>query len=209
MALSKIDIANMLTGVTPVANGGTGLASGTTDQFLKFTGSTTVASAAVPSGLTGAQTFRPTGNTTVTTGADTLITNWEEIDEPAGQGVIGSSVSHSAGTFTIAATGIWLVTTQAKFEMTTTNRYFGLNISYTTDAWSSTQSATNPSGSSYRDSGTYYQGDGGSVQMIDVTDTTNYQVRLNGSCEQTNGAEVTGSSASTQSWVQFLRLGDT
>jgi hypothetical protein len=103
MALSKIDIANMLTGVTPVANGGTGLASGTTDQFLKFTGSTTVASAAVPSGLTGAQTFRPTGNTTVTTGADTLITNWEEIDEPAGQGVIGSSVSHSSGTFTIAA----------------------------------------------------------------------------------------------------------
>jgi len=209
MALSKIDIANMLTGVTPVANGGTGLASGTTDQFLKFTGSTTVASAAVPSGLTGAQTFRPTGNTTVTTGADTLITNWEEIDEPAGQGVIGSSVSHSSGTFTIAATGIWLVTTGAKFQMTTTNRYFGLNIQYTTDAWSSTQSATNPSGSAYRDSGTYYQGDGGSVQMIDVTDTTNYQVRLNGSCEQTNGAEVTGSSASTQSWVQFLRLGDT
>lgn len=46
MALSKIDIANMLTGIAPVANGGTGLASGTTDQFLKFTGSTTLASAA-------------------------------------------------------------------------------------------------------------------------------------------------------------------
>jgi hypothetical protein len=46
MALSKIDVANMLTGATPVANGGTGLTSGTTDQFLKFTGSTTLASAA-------------------------------------------------------------------------------------------------------------------------------------------------------------------
>ena len=46
MALSKIDVANMLTGATPVANGGTGIASGTSGQFLKFTGSTTLASAA-------------------------------------------------------------------------------------------------------------------------------------------------------------------
>ena len=46
MALSKIDVANMLTGATPVANGGTGISSGTSGQFLKFTGSTTLASAA-------------------------------------------------------------------------------------------------------------------------------------------------------------------
>ena len=51
MALSKIDVANMLTGATPVANGGTGLSSGTTNQFLKFTGSTTLASAADNSGI--------------------------------------------------------------------------------------------------------------------------------------------------------------
>ena len=50
MALSKIDVANMVTGATPVANGGTGLASGTSGQFLKFTGSTTVASSAVSAG---------------------------------------------------------------------------------------------------------------------------------------------------------------
>jgi len=71
MALSKIDVSKMITGVTPLTNGGTGgtsipatnlasgvtgtlpvgsggtgLTSGTTDQFLKFTGSTTLASAA-------------------------------------------------------------------------------------------------------------------------------------------------------------------
>ena len=49
MALSKIDIANMLTGVAPVANGGTGVSSGTTGQFLKFTGTTTLASGAAGS----------------------------------------------------------------------------------------------------------------------------------------------------------------
>ena len=54
MALSKIDVANRLTGEVPnanvatigVAKGGTGLTSGTSGQFLKFTGSTTLASAA-------------------------------------------------------------------------------------------------------------------------------------------------------------------
>lgn len=76
MALSKIDVSKMITGVTPltnggtggtsipatnlasgvtgtlpVASGGTGLTSGTTDQFLKFTGTTTVASSAL--GATG------------------------------------------------------------------------------------------------------------------------------------------------------------
>ena len=51
MALSKIDVANMLTGATPVANGGTGLSSGTTNQFLRFTGSTTLASAADNAGI--------------------------------------------------------------------------------------------------------------------------------------------------------------
>ena len=50
MALSKIDIANMVTGATPVANGGTGLTSGTSGQFLKFTGSTTLASTALSAG---------------------------------------------------------------------------------------------------------------------------------------------------------------
>ena len=70
MALSKIDVSKMITGVTPLTNGGTGgtsipatnlasgvtgtlpvgnggigIASGTTDQFLKFTGTTTLASA--------------------------------------------------------------------------------------------------------------------------------------------------------------------
>jgi hypothetical protein len=50
MALSKIDVANMLTGATPVANGGTALTSGTSGQFLKFTGSTTLASTALSAG---------------------------------------------------------------------------------------------------------------------------------------------------------------
>jgi len=54
MAFATIDMTKGITGVTPTANlptipvtkGGTNLTSGTTDQFLKFTGTTTLASAA-------------------------------------------------------------------------------------------------------------------------------------------------------------------
>jgi len=35
MALSKIDVANMLTGTTPVANGGTGASSFTKGKVLR------------------------------------------------------------------------------------------------------------------------------------------------------------------------------
>ena len=53
MAFATIDMTKGITGVTPTANlptipvtkGGTNLTSGTTDQFLKFTGTTTIASA--------------------------------------------------------------------------------------------------------------------------------------------------------------------
>tara|TARA_Y100001937_G_scaffold49519_1_gene68958 strand:- start:182 stop:763 length:582 start_codon:yes stop_codon:yes gene_type:complete len=44
MAFATIDVTKGITGTIPVANGGTGVASGTTGQFLKFTGSTTLAS---------------------------------------------------------------------------------------------------------------------------------------------------------------------
>ena len=46
MSKTTIPLGTGVTGTLAVNNGGTGLASGTTNQFLKFTGSTTLASAA-------------------------------------------------------------------------------------------------------------------------------------------------------------------
>ena len=59
MAFATIDLTKGITGSIPTANlptipvtkGGTNLTSGTTDQFLKFTGSTTLASAADNAGI--------------------------------------------------------------------------------------------------------------------------------------------------------------
>jgi hypothetical protein len=75
MAFATIDVTKGITGTIPVANGGTGLASGTTGEFLKFTGSTTIASAAQAAGgkigqivSSSAQNY---GNTTSTSFVDT------------------------------------------------------------------------------------------------------------------------------------------
>ena len=50
MAFATIDVTKGITGTIPVANGGTGLTSGTTDQILKFTGTTTLASSSISTG---------------------------------------------------------------------------------------------------------------------------------------------------------------
>lgn len=73
-----VNLASNTTGTLGVANGGTGLASGTSGQFLKFTGSTTVASAAVDAGISVAGQFRLT--TGFTGSANPITSNWEEVD---------------------------------------------------------------------------------------------------------------------------------
>ena len=46
----SIDLTSKVTGALPVGNGGTGITSGTSGQYLKFTVSTTTASSAVDAG---------------------------------------------------------------------------------------------------------------------------------------------------------------
>ena len=87
MALSKIDVANMLTGEVPnanvatvgVAKGGTGLRSGTSGQFLKFTGSTTLASTAISTGKIG-QVIEGDVTTHTTVSSTSYVDVWNPLD---------------------------------------------------------------------------------------------------------------------------------
>ena len=106
MPLSKIDVSKMITGVTPLTNGGTGgtsipatnLASGvtgtlpvgsggtgltscTTDQILKFTGTTTLASAAEAAGGKILQVQKFTTSGTVTSVTTDSYTTTEVTDQ--------------------------------------------------------------------------------------------------------------------------------
>jgi hypothetical protein len=74
----SINLATNTTGTLGVANGGTGLTSGTTDQFLKFTGTTTIASAADNAGKV-LQVKSAYSSATVAT-ASTSFTHFSGID---------------------------------------------------------------------------------------------------------------------------------
>ena len=111
MALSKIDVANMLTGATPVANGGTGLASGTSGQFLKFTGSTTLASTAVTQGITEADMFVMASTyDSGSSGNKTFTNEFSRVanDTPGRIGT-GISLDTSNGKYTFGSTGVYLI----------------------------------------------------------------------------------------------------
>ena len=83
-ATTFVNAASNVTGTLPVPNGGTGLTSGTTDQILKFTGSTTLASAAEAAGGKVGQviyaesnnpsTISSTSTSYITTGITVTIT---------------------------------------------------------------------------------------------------------------------------------------
>ena len=77
-SIPATNLASGVTGTLPVASGGTGLTSGTTDQFLKFTGSTTLASAADNQGVAMANAWRL--SSALAGAADPITSNWEEID---------------------------------------------------------------------------------------------------------------------------------
>jgi len=74
----SINLATNTTGTLGVANGGTGLTSGTSGQFLKFTGSTTVASAAAGKVLQ-VVTATTDSNTTTTSGSWATVSSFPEV----------------------------------------------------------------------------------------------------------------------------------
>ena len=90
MALSKIDIENMVTGELTTTNGGSGATS--------FT-----------AGITVGDNWRQNSNTSISSGENFLTANWERTDQN-GAGQIGTALSQSSGIFTFPSTGIYYVT---------------------------------------------------------------------------------------------------
>ena len=200
-ATTFVNAASNVTGTLPVPNGGTGLASGTTDQFLKFTGSTTVASAAVSAGITESDMWRVTAD--FSGSANPIASNLERVDD-ASFGKLGTGMTNSSGTFSFPTTGIYLVRFVAFQYTDNAADYVSIKINVTIN------------NSSYD---TYSQGiaqmypvdafsQGQSSAMIDVTDVSNVKVRFEIDQADT-GNVIRGNSDYNRTWFEFTRLGDT
>ena len=206
MALSKIDVANMVTGATPVANGGTGLTSGTSGQFLKFTGTTTLASNAVTSGLTEVDTWRLT---TSFTGNDDWA-NMERVDTDA-SGHIGTGLSNSGAIFSFPSTGYYLLQVQANFyksssgqRLVGTEIYFTTNnSSYTSVGWSRTTVA-DETGASENNYTSVSQD-----KLFDITDIGNQKFKIYSLTNGDSGVTTKGDTNDHISGFTIMKLGDT
>jgi hypothetical protein len=188
MALSKIDVANMLTGATPVANGGTALTSG------------------FANGVTAAHNWRLTTSFEVGSTSKSYITsNLEQVDT-TGQGTLGTAMSESSGVFTFPSTGIWLCGMTLYTYDGADYTYCYSEIDVTTDNSSYTEiaqsSGNGVTAASLRETSSYVQ------TIVDVTNTTNVKVKF-GLSAATTGVNVQGETARNTTNMVFIRLGDT
>ena len=195
MALSKIDVANMVTGAVPVANGGTALTSG----FVN--------------GITEVDHWRITSTYTDQEDDGFVFTsNWERVDTDSFE-KIGTGMSESSGIFTFPSTGKYLIEARSVIYDDRSHAVCILDLETTTD------------NSTYGDAaqGRTFLENGGSTSynvfsscvcshVFDVTNVTTHKVRMVGraqSNETSDSVNYQGSTNETQTGIKFTRLGDT
>ena len=154
----------------------------------------------VGGGITVADTWRISANAS---GTGFLTANWER-DDTYANALIGSGMSESSGVFTFPSTGIYKVNFATRFTRDTATPYVIAEIHITTDN-SSYNSAANGLGNI--STANHYNGAYVS-SIFDITNTSTHKVKFK---FQTNDTGVTfdGNSSSSQTYVQFIRLGDT
>ena len=199
--MSKIEVDTIEpqsgTTVTLGASGDTvALASGTTLNVSSATLS------GITQGITEAQQWRLT--TDFTGDAIPIASNWEIVDTN-GQGYLGTGMTQSSGVFTFPSTGLWFVQFTVSYNQSGgTDTLLESNISVTTNNSSFTDQCR-----CFTELGA--SGENQSVDtstIIDVTDTSNVKVRFNVSSNASSNT-VRGSSGNNQTFVTFIRLGDT
>ena len=158
---------------------------------------------ATTNGITGADLWRLT--TSFTGNALPISSNWERSDD-ASFTKIGTGMTESSGVFTFPSTGIWWVIYHLQIQ---------LNSSADNQVFATLQHS--PDSGSTLDPVAYgLTGDGQtgtrntvvSSSFVDITDTSTHSVRFVVE-SQDSGNTTKGSSTENQTWVEFIRLGDT
>ena len=192
MALSKIDVANMLTGATPVANGGTALTSG----FVNG------------GGLIVVDTWRLTSTkSNLPSGGEDITANLGRINSNQGGGALGSAMTESSGIFTFPSTGIYLIQAVGTFERTAGDANYGiLQIFTTTDNSSYGRAA---------EGGETLRNDSASMGQVyidflfDVTNTSTHKCKFRTDASDANVMKLSGNADQNFTHFNFIRVGDT
>jgi len=155
----------------------------------------------ITAGITMADQWRITSNYTAN-GAAALLANWERNDN-TGYAKIGTGMSESSGIFSFPSTGIYFIEFNARaYANGGARSYAGI---YIQTGISGSYSSIAEGYDSASASGYYLNLTTSTI--FDVTDTSTHTVRLN---VDTSGSTIYGGNTNiNQTYVTFLRLGDT
>ena len=185
MALSKIDIENMVTGELTTTNGGTGATS-------------------FSPGISMAQQWRLT--TAATGDLEPIASNWE-LNDTTGYASLGSNMTQSSGVFTFPSTGFYLITFNCTWYYGGDSRWVEGSIDTTVNGSDFTTASEGYHHIEQAESGNTYSSS--STQIVfDVTNTSTHKVRF-GSRVNNDSTTTYASSGIQATGVTFVRLGDT
>jgi hypothetical protein len=161
-------------------------------------------------GLSVADQWRITADTSMSGGGDFFTTNWERVDNTA-QGTVGSAMTESSGVFTFPSTGVYLVTFQGSLYAGTDGTgsvQLGVQIHATTNNSTYTEIAD---GYFWNVSNQFTYNWGQTSTMIDVTDTTQVKVKFKNYNGGSNNPDRQwrGNTSKNETFATFLKLGAT
>jgi len=177
-------------------------ASGDTVNVIGTLQSNGTAVPTVAGGITEADMWRLTANTSSGTNAD-ISANLERVDN-ASFGYIGSGMSQSSGVFTFPSTGIYEVSCVAMIICSSDiNAMIEINVTTNNSSYDPVVNlnAGNESGDRTNISV------GGST-LVDVTNTSNVKVKFT-TTSFGSDTRLSGDSTSNYTYFKFIRLGDT
>ena len=137
------------------------------------------------------------------TGDNTVNTGWERPDH-TGHGRIGTGMTESSGVFTFPSTGLWMVTTNVRIFVKDNDTTAQVALKLSTDGGSSSaniasiQEGDSSSGDTNKT--------GSSTSLINVTNTSNFQVFLKTS-SFASGTALVGDTGENVTTLTFERKG--
>jgi len=179
IANSAVDLTSKVTGVLPVANGGTGISTVMADQF-RITNTTN-------NGVNG-----------------DVSSNIERADT-TGQGTLGTGMTESSGIFSFPSTGIYLVIFNVDFTVASSENNAFCNLQVTTNNSSYSTIASANSGSSVN-SNNSHGANGTGMSLVNVTDISNVKVKFTTSSMDT-GSSLIGDNNINRTTFTFIKLG--
>ena len=156
-------------------------------------------------GITEADQWRLTTSFGSPNDGVSTLTALERVDT-YGFGKLGTGVSQSSGIFTFPSTGVWLLTFNVRASSPADARYISARILTTTDNSSYTIAAIGYG--SLNPVSSYWYTNIRTTFMFDVTNVSTHKVKFQAG-GIVNDVSITGDTSQNETYITFIKLGDT